>query len=180
MQADLEFLTQQLLAEHSKPQTMRLVRWVGQDADRVALLLEVFLGDEYRLTQRSAWVVRYVAERVPYLMQPHLERLVAAMRNPTAHDAVRRNVLNVFEHIPIPESLYDDLADICFEGLANPQQPIAVRCAAITILDVICHKIPELRPEFMDLLQLHYEHGSAGFKSRAGKVLFPKKQKPTI
>lgn len=171
MNAERDFLIEQILAEHSKAQTMRVVRWVGHDADRLTLLMEIFMGKEYRLIQRSAWAVRYVGENAPELMAPWLPKLVAQLRQPDLHDAVKRNVLNVFEPLEIPENLYDDLADLCFGYLADPHEAIAIRCVAMTVLEKICRNIPELKSELRLIIEEHFEHGTAGFKSRARRIL---------
>ena len=166
-----DFLIEHLSAEHSKAQTMFLVRWIGHDAERLAALLDVFMGDDYRLTQRSAWVVRYVGEQAPYLLEPRLPQLVAMLRKPDVHPAVQRNVLNVFEAIDMPIAVQDELADCCFQYLADPQAAAALRASAITILDKICQRVPELRPELRLLLEEHWEHGPASFRSRARRLL---------
>ncbi len=171
MPSDKQFLTEQILAQHSKAQTMRVVEWVGHDAGRLETLMEIFLGNEYRLTQRSAWAVRYVSEKAPELMAPWLPKIVARLREPGIHDAVKRNALNVFEPLEIPDNLQDDLADLCFGYLAEPKEALAIRCASMTVLEKICRKIPELKPELRLLIEEHFEHGTAGFKSRARKVL---------
>ena len=169
--AEKNFLEEMLLAEHSKLQTMRIVHWVGADADRLALLFEVFLGDVYRLTQRSAWAVRYVAEKHPELMAPYYPVLLEALRREPLHDAVKRNVLNVFEALEITPECYDDLADHCFRYLADPQEAIAVRCASMSVLEKICRAIPELKSELRLLIEEHLEFEGAGFKSRGKKIL---------
>ncbi len=169
--SDKKFLEEMLLLEHSKPQTMRIVHWVGADADRLALLFEVFLGNDYRLTQRSAWAVRYVGEKHPELMLPYYAVLLKALRRKPLHDAVKRNVLNVFEALDITPDCYDDLADHCFRYLADPKEPIAVRCASMTVLEKICRAIPELKSELQMLIEEHLEFGGAGFKSRGKRIL---------
>lgn len=171
MSADRSFLETQILAEHSKAQTMRLVRWIGDDPQRVALLMEIFLGTQYRLTQRSAWVLRYVGEAHPSLMAPWLGSMIDAMRQPDAHDAVKRNVLNVFEVLEIPAEHFDNLADISFQLLENPQEAIAIRCAAMTVLTKICRFVPELLPELELLLESRIDQGSPGMQSRTRKTL---------
>jgi len=183
MLSDKDFLTEQILAEHSKAQTMRIVRWVGHDAERLAMLMEIFMGqphprplpqvrgEQYRLTQRSAWAVRYVGENAPELIAPWLPKLVARLREPGIHDAVKRNVLNVFEALEIPEALQDELADLCFGYLENPNEAIAVHCTSMTVLEKICRRVPELKPELRLLVEELFEHSTAGFKSRARRVL---------
>jgi hypothetical protein len=171
MPTDSDFLKEQILAEHSKAQTMRVVRWVGHDAERLAVLMEIFMGNEYRLTQRSAWAVRYVGENAPELIAPWLPKIAARLRQPGIHDAVKRNALNIFEPLEIPDNLQDELADLCFGYLADPKEALAIRCASMTILEKICRKIPELKPELRLLIEEYYEGGTAGFKSRAKKIL---------
>lgn len=165
------FLTEALLAEHSKAQTMRIVHWIGADADRLASLMEILLGDDYRLTQRSAWVVRYVGQKHPGLMAPYYPILLEAIDRKTIHDAVKRNALNVFEEVEIPAEYYDTLADHCFRYLEDPQEPIAIRCASMTVLEKICRDIPELKEELRLLLEEQLEFESAGFRSRARRIL---------
>jgi hypothetical protein len=181
------WLEAQILAEHSKPQTMRIVHWVGQDAERLRVLMEIFLDDppagplpegrsyQYIFTQRSAWAVRYVGERSPILLAPWLPRMVKHLRQPALHAAVKRNVMNVFEHLEIPPVLFDELADIGFGYLADSQEAIAVRCASMTVLDKICRDIPELHHELRLLLEEHLAHGSSAFKNRARKILAAKR-----
>jgi hypothetical protein len=184
MKADTrEWLEAQILAEHTKAQTMRLVRWVGHDTDRLELLMQIFLnqpaskplpegrGYQYIYTQRSSWAVRYIGEQAPELMAPWLPKLVANLRRPHLHDAIKRNTLNVLEPLDFPAELDEDLADLCFGYLVDPKEAIAIRCASMTILEKICRRIPELKNELQLLLEEHLEHGSAGIKSRTRKVL---------
>lgn len=178
-----DWLESLLLAEHSKAQTLRIVRWVGHDTERLNILMEVFLNDppskplpqgrgyQYMFTQRSAWAVRYVGENAPEIMAPWLPKLVAILHQPELHDAIVRNTLNVFESIPFPSDLDGELADHCFGYLADPKAAIAIRCASMTILEKICQRVPELKSELRMLLEEHFDQESPGFKSRARKVL---------
>jgi hypothetical protein len=168
--SDIEFLKEQILFEHSREQAIRLRDWVGNDAKRIEILIELFLEDEYRVTQRLAWVIRFVHLKNPHLLQPHFETLVAQLRKPV-HDAVKRNVLGLFEDIKIPVELHDELVDICFNFLLNPQEAIVIRIFSMTILYQICQDIPELRNELKLIIEDNLEHGSAGFNHRGKKIL---------
>ena len=48
-----------LLQEHSKPQTMRIVKYIGTNKDHFKELINLFLNEEYRITQRASWAVNY-------------------------------------------------------------------------------------------------------------------------
>ncbi|MCC6461499.1 MAG: hypothetical protein IT260_13585 [Saprospiraceae bacterium] len=165
------FLTEQLLLEHSKAQTLRLAHWVGADPDRLAALLDIALGPNYRLNQRSAWVLMYVGQYHPQLLEPWLPRMVAKAGEPGVHDAVKRNVVRILEDVDIPEALLGDLADLCFRFLADPQEAVAIRAFSMTVLDKICEQVPELRPELRLLIEEHLPHASAAFRSRGRKIL---------
>lgn len=178
-----DWLEAQILAEHSKAQTMRMVHWVGHDPERLQILMAIFLNDPphrplpegrgyaYLFTQRSAWALRYIGEKAPEIMQPWLPRLVANLQQPDLHDAIKRNTLNVLEELDFPESMDGDLADLCFGYLANPREAIAIRCNSMTILEKICRRIPELKEELRLILEDQIEHGTPGFKSRAKRTL---------
>lgn len=173
---DVQFLTEQIHLEHSKQQAQRLAAWIGHDADRFAVLMGIFLGGDYRLCQRSAWVLTHVAHKAPQLVEPWLPKMVAKTREPGVHDTVKRNVVRLFEDINIPDAIMDDLADVCFRFLADPREAVAVRAFSMTVLDKICQKIPELKPELCLIIEEHIEHGTAAFKSRGNKIL--KKLRP--
>jgi len=44
-----------LLEEHSKAQTLRIVKYIGTDQKRFDTLMELFYKEEYRVVQRAAW-----------------------------------------------------------------------------------------------------------------------------
>lgn len=67
-------LQEEVLKEHSKKQTVRLAKWVGKDKKRFTNLVNLFLHDEYRAVQRSAWIVKYVADDHPDWLKPWLKR----------------------------------------------------------------------------------------------------------
>lgn len=171
MNTHLNFLTEQLLLEHSKAQTLRLAHWVGADPERLAALLDIALGPNYRLNQRSAWVLLYVAQQHPHVLEPWLPRMVAKAGEPGVHDAVKRNVVRILEDIDIPDALLGDLTDLCFRFLADPQEAVAIRAFSMTVLDKICERVPELRPELRLLIEEHLPHASAAFQNRGRKIL---------
>ena len=48
-------LREEILKEHSKTQCNKIVNWIGNSQKRFNELFELFLNDEYRVTQRAAW-----------------------------------------------------------------------------------------------------------------------------
>lgn len=147
------FIAARLAEEYSKPQVDRLVDWIGQDADRVEELMAVFLYSEYRLTQRSAWIVGDLGKKHPSLMAPYISKMISRASEPNVHDAVKRNVLRVFEAMALPADHLDEIADFAFSMFDNPKEAIAIRVFAMTVLTRVCEQMPELWPELALLIE---------------------------
>lgn len=161
-----------LLVEHSKANTMKIVNYIGKDQDRFDALMEHFLANEYRVTQRAAMAVGHAADLHPQLIKKHLKHLLENLRRPDIHDAVKRNTVRLFDkHFNLPEELLGIAAELCFGYLDDPQEAVAVRAFSMGVLYKICQREPELGNELIMVLEDHLPHGSAGFKSRGNKLL---------
>jgi hypothetical protein len=164
-------LREALLQEHSKKQTLRIVSYISDDKDRFALLMHLFLGPEYRVTQRAAWAVSCCAENHPELLKGWLKKIVQNLSHPGLHDAVKRNSLRLLQFIPIPKYLQGQLANICFGLLQSTPEPVAIKVFSMSVLGNLCKEEPELKNELKLIIESHLPHGSAGFISRGKKVL---------
>jgi hypothetical protein len=164
-------LEAEILKEHSKRQTVRLARWIGSDKQRFRQLMSMFLNGEYRVTQRSAWILSTCAENHPTLIRPYLGKLIKKMQEPGVHDAVKRNVVRILQFVEIPERLLGEVATVCFNYLTSPSEPIAVRVFSMTVLANIAQKEPGLKNELRLVIEQQLLHGGMAFCSRARKVI---------
>ena len=164
-------LVETIAREHSKAQCDRIVKYVGSDPDRFRKLVKVFLAGPYRITQRAAWPLSCCVERHPHLIQPHLKTIVKNLKNPGLHDAVKRNTVRLMQFITIPRSLQGQAASICFDLFQNPREPVAVRVFSMSVLARIAQDQPELKNELKIMIEDQLPFGTAGFLSRARKVL---------
>jgi len=160
----------ELLAEHSKTQAQRITDYIGNSQKRFDELMRLFLEEEYRVTQRAAWVVQFAAEAHPKLLKKHLKKVVENLNNPV-NDAVKRNTLRILQFWDLPENLQGIAAEICFGFLDDPKEAVAIRVFSMTVLYNICVKEPELANELRLVIEDHLPHGTAGFKSRGKKTL---------
>ena len=163
-------LREEILKEHSKPHTIYLSNKIGPNQEAFDELLELFLGDEYRVTQRAAWVVSYCVEAHPWLIEKHLKSIVENLKRPV-HVAVKRNTVRILQFIDIPEDLMGLTADICFRYLNSGKEPVAVKVFAMTILYHIVKVYPELSEELEISIEEQMPYSSAGVKSRGTKIL---------
>ena len=88
-------ILQSLKKEHSKKQTDRIVKFVGADAERFAILIELFFNGGYRITQRAAWPLSYCVREYPELIRPYFKRLLDNLARKDIPVAVIRNMLGV-------------------------------------------------------------------------------------
>jgi hypothetical protein len=165
-------LRKAILDEHSKAQTNRIVDWIGTDGERLEALMQLFLKDEYRVVQRSAWTISEVAKMHPVMFQKYLPQLVEKLEDKEAHNAVKRNILRIFDTIEIPVTLHGPIMHHCFETLVNPDETLAARAFSIGILAKLRKIYPEITNEFKMILEDYLQHEAApSFKSRAKKAL---------
>jgi hypothetical protein len=160
-----------LLAEHSKRQTARIVKYIGADKDRFAELMQVFFAGPYRVTQRAAWPMNYCAQRHPELIAPYLGQLLSFAERDDVHDAVRRNVMRLLQYVDLPERLKGRVYSMCLDLIGDISQPVAVKAFAITTARRIAESEPALMKELALIVREQLPHNSIAFAKRAREVL---------
>lgn len=160
-----------LLAEHSKRQTTKIVEYVGDDPARFKDLIDNFLGDTYRVSQRAAWAVSNCIEQHPELVKPYYSRLLSQLERTDSHVAVRRNVVRLLQFVDVPARYRGRIFDVCYKLFADIGQPVAVRVFAMTVAGRIANNNPELLDELRLIAKQHPEAATAGLRSRARRVL---------
>jgi hypothetical protein len=156
---------------HSKALAMKVVKWVGNDADRFAELVKLFLGNDTRISQRAAMALGWCAEAHPDLIKPWIKTFVDRLGNPANHNAIDRNLVRTFQFIDVPEKQQGKLADKCFAFLQKANTPIAVRAFSMTVLFNLVKQYPDLAPELELMLREWMPNASAGEANRAQKIL---------
>lgn len=161
-----------LLEDGSKSTATQIASFIGKDKKRFATLMNCYFSDTMRLSHRASWPLSFVIERQPYLINPYLAEMLKKLEDKKPkHNAIKRNTVRILQFIDIPEDLLGTVADICFRFLDDPKEAIAVRVFSMSVCFNIVKKEPELASELKLIIEDHYPHGSAGFKSRGKKVL---------
>jgi hypothetical protein len=164
-------LREEILKEHSKAQCTRIVNWVGTSQQRFDELFKLFLNDEYRVVQRSAWPVSYCVAAHPEFIKKHWSMLVKTLQKPNLHHAVKRNSVRFLQQTEIPEKYQGSIMDICFNYVASPTEPVATKAFSLTVLKNLSKQYPEILPEIKLLIEEQLPHQTAAFKSRAKMFL---------
>jgi hypothetical protein len=163
-------LRDEILKEHSKKQTMKIVNYIGNDKKKFKQLMHLFFNDEYRVVQRSSWMVSCCAESHPHLIKPYLSKMIDYLQKPV-HNAVRRNIVRILQFIDIPKTLKGKAATVCFDLLQSKSEPVAVKVFSMTVLANLCKSQPELKNELKLVIEEQLPYSTAGFQARAKRIL---------
>jgi hypothetical protein len=172
-------LREEILSTHSKAHSVEIAEWIGKDKKRFDCLMQLFFGDEFTVVQRSAWIVSICTDSYPELAFPYLKQMIEYCYKAGIHVAVKRNVTRVLAHIIIPGELHEAAMNLCFELLADQKETVAVRCWSMDILMQISSSYPEIKNELKHIIDdaLEYQELTAGFKSKARRILKSLKEK---
>lgn len=160
-----------LLEVHSKAQATKIANYVGDDPERFAELMKQLLGSVYRLSQRAAWPVSYCIERHPELVKPYFNVLIKQLERDDAPVAVKRNVARLLQFVDIPKRYQGRVFGACYNLLADPAEPVAVRVFSMTVAAKLAENEPELIDELRLVAAKYPQVSTAGFRSRARRVL---------
>lgn len=161
-----------LLADFKKPNMLRIADWVGNHPARFKQLIELFMADEYRVVQRSAWVLSMVVDQYPQIAAPYLPQLVQRIQEDGHEPAVRRNIVRLLQFVELPEDLHGIIMDTCFRFAADPAEAIAVRCCSLVVLGRLARLYPEIVPELEAVIADALEHGATpAIRSSSRQVL---------
>ena len=164
-------LREKILKEHSKAQCTKIVKWVGNKQERFDELFTMFLNDEYRVVQRAAWPVSNTVMLYPSFINKHWKKLIKNLQKPNLHDAVKRNTIRLLQDIEIPKKYQGEIMNICFAYLESPAEALAIKVFSMTVLGKFAKQYPEIIPELKLLIEGQLPYQTAGFKSKAKKVL---------
>ena len=164
-------LRETILAEHSKANCTRIVKWVGSNQQRFDELFNLFLHDEYRVVQRAGWPISNLVIVKPLLIQKHFAKLLKNVRKPGLHDAVKRNTVRLLQDITILKKFHGEVMDLCFNYIISPYEKVAVKAFSLTVLENLSKQYPEIKHELKTIIEDRWDFETAAFKSRAKKIL---------
>jgi len=164
-------LREQILAEHSKVNNTRIVKWVGNKQDRFDQLFDLFLNDERVVVQRASWTVSYCVIEHPSFIKKHFGKLLKNLSKPVLHEAVKRNSVRLMQDIEIPKRYEGAVMDLCFRYISTPGEAVAVKAFSLSVLANLSKRYPEIIPEIKLIIEENYDRETAAFRSRAREFL---------
>lgn len=166
---------QQLEITHSKENSLKIIEYIGNDQQRFGELMDCFFTQtkDYRVPQRTAHVVSLTFDKNPELVLPYLPKLIREFMRKNLKNSLKRNILRILQFCEIDEKDRGIVYDRAFELMINPQEEIAVRAFAMTVLYNISQFYPDLKPELKAAIFIVLEEpkSSPGVRSRGNAIL---------
>lgn len=80
-------------------------------------------------------------------------------------------ILRLLQAIVIPKRLHGEIMSLCFDYVASPDEPVAIKAFSLTILQNLSKQYPEIKQELKTIIEDRWDHESVAFKSRAKRIL---------
>ena len=142
-----------------KAQIARVVGYIGDSGERCAAFMDVFLRGDAPAQRRAAWVLGWLGEFQPTLLEPYQPQLLDLLSRPHA----RRSILRALQFVSIPEDLQGRAFEHCYELAVSLAEPTAVKVFALTVAAAIARREPDLLAELRLALANQLPAATPGF-----------------
>ena len=164
-------LKAQLQKVHNRQNCDLIVKWIGSDQSRFNILLSLLLKGDFLLAQRASWPVLYSVLENPLFIKGYIKPILENLKRDDIHKGVRRNTINIFLLLPIPEKYEGEVMDLCFKFISDTQEHAAIKSTSLGILEKLALKYPEIIPEIKIIIEDQLLHESISFKKKAAKLM---------
>ena len=147
-----------------------LIQEVITSETHFSTLLQLALQEKDPLAWRASWVLDGSDEQKPGLAKSYISEIVTALPDLKSKGSLR-SLLRLLSRHDIPEKEQGMLIDLCFSYLVSESYPLAVKAHAMMIIYNHVLLYPELKDEFITVMEDHMEKNSVGFKSRARNLI---------
>jgi hypothetical protein len=147
------------------------IREIGNHPELFSILMDIALNHPEQKSWRAAYLIDKIHDNYPALILPFIEPMIAQLKIEN-NSSKKRHFLKLLSMNKIPKLHYGFLVDYCIEALTSAKEPPAVRVHAMQILYNISEKEPDLKPEFLAIIEHEMEyHATAGILSRGSKII---------
>ena len=147
-----------------------LVSEVIKSESNFTRLLWLALHEKDPVAWRAAWLLDGSDEKMPGMAGKHIPGIVKALPGLQSMGTIR-SLLRMLTRHSIPENEQGLLIDLCFSYLVSELYPVAVKAHAMQIIYNHVLQYPELKNEFIAVIEDQAENNSAGFKARGRSLI---------
>lgn len=160
------------LGDSSRALSLLTASMVYEEPSLFSVFVELALLDEKHYAERASRVICICSHDFPEMFKPHCSRVIAALKNLRSEGAMR-NLLKTLAEVPVKLTKKDKsiLLNQCFDYLVSVDYPIAVQVFSMQILYNLSEEIPEIGEELYRVLEEKMPDASAGYRSRARRIM---------
>jgi hypothetical protein len=134
-------------------------------------VMSVALSQRQPQARFSCWVITKLLYRNSSAICPYISQAIAFLPHAT-HTGQTREILRWFTICkPTHDNDLGTLLDFCLSVLPNNTLPVAIKVHAMTIIENIAKKEPDIIPEFAAILEDIYMYQTVGGKNKIQKLL---------
>jgi hypothetical protein len=145
--------------------------WALESPEHLDAIWKRFIKGVDQHPALAAWVLDKVCDLDREQLRSYLPELIARLDS-FQTDWERRSSMRMLAAFKkYPSKNLGHLLDIAIEWFANPQVAIAIRVHSMQVAYNISLVEPDIKQELAQILEIHLDELSSGFKSRASKLL---------
>ncbi len=122
---------------------------------------------EYPLQEYASWILVHICKSQKELVAPFYSRCIEILFV-NENQSVRRNILNVIQHLKISTYRESEFIDLLISFIQNFENKVATQVYSMHLLALFTLKYPEIKTEIIEIIQLHAEKKTpaygAGFR----------------
>ena len=119
---------------------------------------------------RATWILDKVYTIAPDLVRLYIPQMIELIPN-LKNESKLRQYLKLISLEPLSKNISGDFINCCFDLLISRTTAIAIKVYAMQILYHFSLQEPDLQNELVLTIQEQMENGSAGYCSRARKIV---------
>lgn len=164
-------IIEDLLPDSSRKTADLASQFIIEHPDFIRLFISALMN-KHDLSMRISRVLAVCNDKKPQFINSYKNEIFKILLTTDNH-AVIRNLLYIFQ--TLWKKLNDDqlgkLLDRCFKYLEYTTAETSHRVYAMKIIYELTYVYPELRNDLKNIIEFHYDKGSAGFKACGKNIL---------
>jgi len=133
-------------------------------------VLNVALSTKQSEARLCCWIISHYLEINPQAIDGKLDKAIDFLPF-TTHTGQTREILRWLTIVKLNTNKLGQLIDFCFSVLPDNSLPVAIKAHAMTIIDKVAEKEPDIIPEFASVIEDIYDYLSVGGKNKIQKLL---------
>ncbi|MCW3787631.1 hypothetical protein [Plebeiibacterium sediminum] len=167
---ELNILKEHIQTRANKTETVSLTQYIIDRPHLIEELYHLIFTCDKKEQWKAAWLFEHVYLEDKTIIRPFLKDMIKRFPN-LQSDGVKRHFSKMLAYSDINNLLDGNFINICFDWLISEKIPVAVKANCMHILYNATKVYPELKPELKMILEEQFDNNTAGFKSRAKKIL---------